>query len=98
MVAGTAYQANAYQVKVDAKRRPTLPAVLLAEAGINPGHELVARAQGQGRIMLEDPMAVLAAFQDEVLAGKSENGVTGSLADELLVERANDGSLDVASG
>ena len=79
-----------YRVSLDAKRRPTLPAALLREARIDPTHELIARADGEGRIVLEDPSALLAAFQSEVLAGKAHHGVTGSLADDLMEDRAAD--------
>jgi hypothetical protein len=83
-----------YRVQVDAKRRPTLPAALLAEARIDPSHELVARADGLGRIVLEDPLAVLASFQADVLAGKSRLGNQGSVVEELLADRAADASSE----
>lgn len=83
-----------YRIRVDAKRRPTLPAALLAEAKIDASHDLVAHADGLGRIVLEDPLAVLAAFQDDVLAGKVEQGTDGSLVEDLLADRAADGSTD----
>jgi hypothetical protein len=79
-----------YRVHVDAKRRPTLPAALLAEAGIDATHELVARADGLGRIILEDPLEVLAAFQNGVTEGMRELGETGSLVDDLLADRVAD--------
>lgn len=82
----------AYRVHVDAKRRPTLPAALLAEAGIDATHELVARADGHGRIVLEDPLEILAAFQNSVADGMRDLGTTGSLVDDLLADRAADAS------
>lgn len=81
-----------YRVRVDGKRRPTLPAALLAEAGIDVTHDLVAHADGLGRIVLEDPLALLAAFQDDVLAGKGAHGTDGSLVADLLADRAADAS------
>jgi bifunctional DNA-binding transcriptional regulator/antitoxin component of YhaV-PrlF toxin-antitoxin module len=81
-----------YRVHVDAKRRPTLPAALLAEAGIDATHELVARADGHGRIVLEDPLEILAAFQNSVADGMRDLGTTGSLVDDLLADRAADAS------
>jgi len=81
-----------FRVGLDAKRRPTLPAALLREAHIDPSHDLIARADGEGRIVLEDPVAMLAAFQSAVLAGKAERGFVGSLADDLLADRAADDS------
>jgi bifunctional DNA-binding transcriptional regulator/antitoxin component of YhaV-PrlF toxin-antitoxin module len=81
-----------YRVRVDAKRRPTLPAALLAEAGIDTTHELIARSDGRGRIVLEDPLEVLAAFQNSVAEGMREVGESGSLVDDLLADRAADAS------
>jgi hypothetical protein len=81
-----------FRVGLDAKRRPTLPAALLREAHIDPSHDLIARADGEGRIVLEDPVTLLASFQSAVLAGKAERGETGSLADDLLADRAADSS------
>jgi hypothetical protein len=84
-----------YRVHVDSKRRPTLPAALLAEAKIDASHDLVAHADGLGRIVLEDPLAVLAVFQDDVLAGKAEQGNDTSLVADLLADRAADSSAAV---
>ncbi len=82
--------ASSYRLPLDAKRRPTLPAALLAEAGIDATHELVARADGPGRVVLEDPLSVLAAFQAAVAGGKQLRGFEGSLAEDLLADRAAD--------
>ncbi len=81
-----------YRLRLDGKRRPTLPASLLEDAGIDPAHELIARPDGHGRVVLEDPLVMLAAFQDAVAAGKRSLGASGSLVDELLTERAADPS------
>ena len=86
----TDFAATSYRLPLDAKRRPTLPAALLAEAGIDATHELVARADGPGRVVLEDPLSVLAAFQAAVVEGKRLHGFEGSLADDLLADRAAD--------
>lgn len=96
MVGGMTHEVSevaGFRVTLDAKRRPTLPTALLRAAQIDPTHELIARPDGEGRIVLEDPEALLRAFQSAVLAGKAERGVTGSLADDLLAERAADRSL-----
>jgi bifunctional DNA-binding transcriptional regulator/antitoxin component of YhaV-PrlF toxin-antitoxin module len=79
-----------YRVLVDTKRRLTLPAALLAEAGIDATHELAARADGHGRIILEDPLKVLAAFQNSVAHGMRELGGSGSLVEDLLADRVAD--------
>ena len=81
-----------FRVGLDAKRRPTLPAALLRQAHIDPSHDLIARADGEGRIVLEDPLTMLTAFQNAVLAGKAERREVGSLADDLLADRAADAS------
>jgi hypothetical protein len=84
-----------YRVRVDGKRRPTLPAALFAEAGIDPTHELIAHTDGEGRITLEDPMVVLAGFQAAVAAGLHETPEMGSLVEDLLEDRAADSSLEL---
>jgi DNA-binding transcriptional regulator/RsmH inhibitor MraZ len=81
-----------YRLRLDGKRRPTLPASLLDDAGIDPAHELVARTDGHGRVVLEDPLVMLAAFQDAVAADKRTHGIVGSLVDDLLADRAADPS------
>lgn len=85
-----------FRVKVDAKRRPTLPQSLLDAAGVGPGQELIAHLDATGRIVLEGPATVLARLQDAVRAGKDAHGVTASLADELLADRGQDTSLRAA--
>lgn len=86
--------ATSYPVRLDDRRRPTLPLALLEEAGIATGpHELIARVEGPGRVVLEDPTALLAALQKTVVASKLERNIRGSLIDHLLEERQNDKSL-----
>ena len=63
---------NTYKVHLDERRRPTLPPALLAEAGIAPGaHEMIAWVDSRGRLVLEDPLALLSSLQDEVADGKA---------------------------
>ena len=81
-----------YRVILDAKRRPTLPTALLEEAGIDPTSELVAHTDRKGRIILEDPLEMLAAFQAAVAEGVAKSGFSGSLVDDLLADRAADES------
>ena len=86
--------ATSYRVRLDERRRPTLPPALLEEAGIAAGpHELVARVEGPGRVVLEDPAALLANLHKAVAAGKRERKVGGSLVDRLLEDRRHDTSL-----
>ena len=81
-----------YRLHLDARRRPTLPPALLEEAGIDPTHELVAHSDGRGRVVLEDPLVALAAFQDAVSKGMRRNGYEGSLVEDLLSDRSADES------
>jgi bifunctional DNA-binding transcriptional regulator/antitoxin component of YhaV-PrlF toxin-antitoxin module len=80
-----------HRLRFDAKRRPTLPSALLEEAGIDTSHEVVAYVDGPGRIVLEDPLVLLAAFQAEVAKELAETGYQGDLSHELIAERATDG-------
>lgn len=81
-------------VHLDTKRRPTLPARLLEDAGLAGVSELVARADGRGRIVLEDPAAMLDALQERLAGALSETGESPeSVADSLLADRAADTSL-----
>ena len=83
-----------YRVRLDDRRRPTLPPGLLEEAGIVAGHhELVAHVEGPGRVVLEDPMALLGAVQQAVAAGKRTRGVQETLVNDLLADRSDDASL-----
>ena len=81
-------------VRLASRRRPTLPSALLEEAGIMAGsQELGARVDGPGRVVLEDPTALLGALQKSVAANKSERRLQGSLVDRLLEDRRDDKSL-----
>ena len=81
-----------YRVRVDAKRRPTLPAAVIEAAGLSDSHELVVHTDGPGRIVLEDPAVLLAEFQSAVARGKAATGFHGSLAEDLAADRAADPS------
>ncbi len=85
---------TSYPVRLDDRRRPTLPSALLEEAGIMAGtQELIARVDGPGRVVLEDPTALLGALQKSVAERKRERHVRGSLVDRLLEDRRDDKSL-----
>lgn len=84
-----------YRVHLDERRRPTLPAALLLEAGIEANvHELVARSDGPGRVVLEDPLAQLVALQEVVAMEMRARGDTRDVALSLIEERRADPSLD----
>ena len=85
-----------FRVRVDDKRRPALPKELLDAAGVGAGDDLIARVEAPGRIVLEDAATVLGRLQAAVAAGRAAHRSTGSLAEELLTERAADTSLDPA--
>lgn len=83
-----------YRVRLDSRRRPTLPAALLEEAEIGDGEvELVARVDGPGRVVLEDPLAQLRDLQTSVAAEMERNHDTADLAMERIEERRLDTSL-----
>ncbi len=82
-----------FRLRLDGKRRPTLPQSLLDAAGVGPGQELVAWVEGPGRIVLEDAATYLAGLQAAVRLGREAHGSTGSLADEVLADRAADVSM-----
>jgi hypothetical protein len=85
---------TSYLVRLDARRRPTLPSALLAEAGILVGsQDLVARVEGPGRVVLEDPTVLLGELQKSVAESKLERTIRGSLVDHLLEDRRSDNSL-----
>ena len=85
--------AQVWPVALDAKRRPTLPVALLAEAGIAAGEPLVARAGGDGVIVLETRAALRRRLQERYAEGRRRTGRSGSPVEELLAERAADRSL-----
>ena len=85
---------TSYSVRLDGRRRPTLPSALLDEAGIMTGsQELIAHVEGPGRVVLEDPTALLRELQNSVAAHKRERHIRGSLVDRLLEDRRDDKSL-----
>lgn len=82
-----------FRVRVDGKRRPTLPVELLRCANLEGARELVAHVEGSGRIVLEDPDASLAAFQALVEDGMARTGFCGDISQDLLDDRRSDRSL-----
>jgi hypothetical protein len=67
---------------------------LLDEAGIDDdGTELIARVEGPGRIILEDPLSLLREVQATIAAEMAASHDTTDLAMELIAERRLDTSL-----
>jgi bifunctional DNA-binding transcriptional regulator/antitoxin component of YhaV-PrlF toxin-antitoxin module len=95
-MADAPFPIRSFNVSVDDKRRPTLPAALVREAGVEGVRELVARVDGPGRIVLEDPATLLSAFQAKVARGRAEAEAEAgvSLADQLDADRAADRTFD----
>ena len=100
------YGGSWWRVQVDAKRRPTLPAAVIEAAGLPGSRELVVRADGPGRTVLEDPAVLLAEFQSAVARGKKQDNGDGSyvLADhthwpasrKVSAPSAGDGTSSIA--
>ena len=72
-----------WRVRLDDRRRPTLPPELLAAAGIETGAELHARVASDGVSVLETRDAVLARIREHMAPLRGG----ASMVDELLVER-----------
>jgi bifunctional DNA-binding transcriptional regulator/antitoxin component of YhaV-PrlF toxin-antitoxin module len=84
-----------FPVHLDSKRRPTLPARLLDEAGISGASDLVARVDGPGRIVLEDPEAMLRALQEKLAGSLRDAGERPAVVvDALLADRAAEAHLE----
>lgn len=60
---------SGYEVTLDSKRRPTLPAALLSQAHIQPGDELIATTGGEGTIVLRSREAALAQARANIQSG-----------------------------
>lgn len=84
---------RAWPVALDVKRRPTLPAALLEEAGIAPNDPLVAHTAAEGVIVLETRAAIRRRLRERYAEGRRRTGASGSPTEELLAERLADGSL-----
>lgn len=86
---------GSWEVALDSRRRPTLPAELLAAASVHPDDRLVARADGEGRIVLETRAALRSRVRARARAqeDRAHEGGKPSAVDELLAERRRDQSL-----
>jgi bifunctional DNA-binding transcriptional regulator/antitoxin component of YhaV-PrlF toxin-antitoxin module len=85
---------RAWPLRLDAKRRSTLPVELLEEAHIEVTDQLLAHVEEEGRIVLETREAVRRRLQQRFAEGRRRTGAKRSPVDELLAERAADSSLD----
>lgn len=87
---------HSFKLKLDDRRRPTLPANLLKEAGIDGTLTvLVAYSDKKGRIILEDPDAALNSLREQIAAGMTDSGFSGPIEDQLYLNRAEDSRIEV---
>ncbi|CAA9412896.1 MAG: hypothetical protein AVDCRST_MAG35-1538 [uncultured Quadrisphaera sp.] len=92
-----------YPITLDARRRPTLPAELLAESGLDPRDELVAYAE-EGRIVLSTRAALVARVQRVFGEASALRGVDGAAllqaqrAEDVAVEEARLAALEERAG
>jgi hypothetical protein len=84
-------QVISYQVVMDARRRPTLPADLLSSAHIDGSEPLFAHALVEGRIVLETRDAVKQRIRDSL---RAKTKGKRNLSEELLVERQAEAALE----
>ncbi|PWJ54916.1 hypothetical protein SAMN06264364_105125 [Quadrisphaera granulorum] len=87
-------------MKLDSRRRPTIPAALLDAAGVEAGEGMVARVEGPGRIVLESTGSVLSKLQRAVTEGMAAvaategrdpaAAVTTTALEEVAADRAAD--------
>jgi bifunctional DNA-binding transcriptional regulator/antitoxin component of YhaV-PrlF toxin-antitoxin module len=86
-----------WPVRLDSRRRPTLPEELLSEARVGRGEELVAHVESEGRIVLETRDAIRRRLRQRFAEGRARVGHGGDPVAALLRERAGDTSLDSTS-
>lgn len=72
-----------WRVRLDSRRRPTLPEEALQAAGFAPGEDLRVRVAEEGLLILETPAHALKRAKSRV-AG---SGVGRSVVAEFLAER-----------
>ena len=80
-----------YPISLDARRRPTLPAELIAEAGLGEGEDLVAYSE-QGRIVISTRARLLASVQAMFRAARGQD--ESDQADELVEQRAREAAAE----
>ena len=72
-----------WKVRLDSRRRPTLPEEAMRAAGFTAGEELRVRVAEEGMLILKTPAHALARARSRV-AGVSKDR---SIVDEFLAER-----------
>jgi bifunctional DNA-binding transcriptional regulator/antitoxin component of YhaV-PrlF toxin-antitoxin module len=89
-------------VRMDMKRRPTLPLELLKAAGIKPGEDLlISLAPEHGALILRSRSGALRDIQDEIATGFEGRGrelpTTSLRADRAADDAALDQRIDSSS-
>ena len=77
-------------VRVGNKGRIVLPALLRKEIDVAEGDEMIARAAGRGRIIIETREAIKGRLRDEAAAARAKPGVV----ERLFADRKRDGALE----
>ena len=80
-----------YPIRLDARRRPTLPSELIAEAGLDEGEDLIAYSE-QGRIVISTRARLVSSVQEMFRAARQED--EPDPVRELLEQRARDASME----
>jgi bifunctional DNA-binding transcriptional regulator/antitoxin component of YhaV-PrlF toxin-antitoxin module len=74
---------SVWTVRLDSRRRPTLPEEVLVAAGLEPGAELRVHVAEKGCLVIETPEHVLKRAKSRIKTKGS-----GSEVDAFLAERA----------
>lgn len=74
---------SAWTVRLDSRRRPTLPEEVLRDAGIDAGAELRIHVAEEGCLILETPAHALQRARSRIRRTSAM-----SVVDEFLAERA----------
>ncbi len=82
-----------WTVRMDSRRRPTLPPDLLSAAGISAGDRLTARVDEEGRIILESGAAALRRAKSLMAQGS----VPESAVDEFLADRRAEAARELSA-
>jgi len=72
-----------WRVRLDSRRRPTLPEEALKAAGFAPGEDLRVRVAEEGLLILETPAHALRRARSRVASVRAN----GSIVDEFLADR-----------
>ena len=80
-----------YPISLDARRRPTLPVELIAEAGLGEAEDLVAYSE-QGRIVISTRARLLSSVQEMFRAARGQD--ESDPAEELVEERAREAAAE----